>query len=159
MASPKAEPTVQSIVLAVQPTVQHTPLLEPATWATIQADPALKDRQDKIVKILHSQMMDFKVHNPLKLENCVNTLIQLFDNILQNPEKQKYRKVSLLPENVICAAVTGCSSMPLWRMVLRRLRQTMQPLKGMFWTVPNKVKSCYWQLAGIHRSCSKTASA
>lgn len=93
MASPKAEPTVQSIVLAVQPTVQHTPLLEPATWATIQADPALKDRQDKIVKILHSQMMDFKVHNPLKLENCVNTLIQLFDNILQNPEKQKYRKV------------------------------------------------------------------
>lgn len=161
MATSNAEPTIQPTVQhtvqrTVQRTVQHTPLLEQATWATTQADPALKDRQDKIVKLIHSQMMDFKVYSPLKLENCVNTLIQLFHNILQNPEKQQYRKV--LSSDVICAAITGCR-VPQWSTVLRRSRQTMYPSKGIFWTVPNKVKSCCWQLAGIHRSYPKTAFA
>ena len=66
------------------------------TWATLHTDPALKDRQDKIVKILHSQMMNFKLYSPDKLETCVKKLIQLFDNILQSPDEEKYRKARLL---------------------------------------------------------------
>lgn len=66
------------------------------TWATLGTDPALKDRQGKIVKILHSQMMDFKLYSPDKLETCVKKLIQLFDNILHNPDEAKYRKACLL---------------------------------------------------------------
>ena len=93
MASSNTDPTVQP---TEQPTVKQAPVLERATWANIQADPALKDRKDKIVKILHSQMMDFKVYSPLKLENCVNKLIQYFHNILQHPDDQRYRKVRIL---------------------------------------------------------------
>lgn len=61
-----------------------------------QADPAQKERQDKIVKLLHSQMMDFRLYNPHKLQICVEKLLQLFDNILHNPDAQKFRKASLL---------------------------------------------------------------
>ena len=66
------------------------------TWSNLQAESALKERQDKIVKTLHSQMMDFKIYSPLKLEACVKKLIQLFSNILQSPDEKKYRKASLL---------------------------------------------------------------
>lgn len=78
---------------AVQPPLQPSPVLDRATWATLRADPALKDRQDKIGKILHIQMMDFNIYSPIKLETCVKKLIQLFYNILQNPDQEKYRKV------------------------------------------------------------------
>lgn len=67
-----------------------------STWATLHTNPALKDRQDKIVKTVHSQMMDFKLYSPDKLETCVKKLIQLFDNILQSPDEDKYRKARLL---------------------------------------------------------------
>ena len=66
------------------------------TWATLHTDPALKDRQDKLVKAVHSQMMDFKMYSPDKLETCVKKLIQLFDNILQSPDEDKYRKARVL---------------------------------------------------------------
>lgn len=66
------------------------------TRISLHADPAQKERQDKIVKLVHSQMMDFKLYNPHKLETCVQKLLQLFDNILQNPVEQRIRKASLL---------------------------------------------------------------
>lgn len=93
MASSNGEP-------AAQPTVQPTPVLERATWATLQADPALKDRQEKIGKMIHSQMMDFNIYSPIKLEACVKKLIQVFYNILQNPDQEKYRKVSLFLQHL-----------------------------------------------------------
>lgn len=97
MANLTASLTADAVLQpAIQSTMQPSSVLKQTTWASIQADPALKDRQDKIVKILHSQMMDFNVYNPLKLEICVKKLIQYFHNILQNPNEQKYRKASLL---------------------------------------------------------------
>ncbi len=64
------------------------------TWASLKEDPDLKDRRDKIVKVLHSQMMDFKTNSPDKLATCVARMLQIFENVLQNPETEKYRKVS-----------------------------------------------------------------
>lgn len=125
---------------AVQPPLQPSPVLDRATWATLRADPALKDRQDKIGKILHIQMMDFNIYSPIKLETCVKKLIQLFYNILQNPDQEKYRKVTLLSAVIILQQCQGATRQ--MSLVLLRLRPTMQPSERTFWTAQSKVKSC-----------------
>ncbi|DBA71683.1 TPA: hypothetical protein ACH3X2_001133 [Trebouxia sp. C0005] len=63
------------------------------TWAALKEDPEVKERSDKIGKILHSQIMDFRLHSPVKLAICVSRLLQMFDNILQHPGSAKFRKV------------------------------------------------------------------
>lgn len=125
------------------------------TWANLHTDPALKDRQDKIVKIVHSQMMDFKLYSPDKLESCVKQLIQLFDNILQSPDKDKYRKACVLFAAMHPPVVVAeCRSEPACRS-----GQTMQTSSGMFWTVQSKVRSFCWQLDGTVRFCRKHTQA
>ena len=69
-----------------------------STWATLQEEPEFKERRAKIVKLLHVQMMDFRFNNPEKLAACTARLLQIFDNILQNPNAEKYRKVNSLSE-------------------------------------------------------------
>ncbi len=63
------------------------------TWAALKEDPEVKERSDKIGKILHSQIMDFRLNSPDKLAICVSRLLQMFDNILQHPDSAKFRKV------------------------------------------------------------------
>ncbi|DBA84096.1 TPA: hypothetical protein ACH3X1_006574 [Trebouxia sp. C0004] len=63
------------------------------TLAALAEDPEVKDRSDKIGKILHSQIMDFRLNSPDKLAICVSRLLQMFDNILQHPDSAKFRKV------------------------------------------------------------------
>ena len=67
------------------------------TWAALQEDPQLKERRDKIGKMLHGQIMDFQVNSPDKLANCVSKMLQMFDNVLQHPDDVKYRKVTSTP--------------------------------------------------------------
>lgn len=69
-----------------QPEVQRS-------WLLLAQDPELKARQDKLAKTVQVQMMDFRVNSPDKVAKCASGLIQLFDNILRNPQEQKYRKV------------------------------------------------------------------
>ena len=52
-----------------------------------------RERESSIVKLLHGNMMDFRVHSAAKLEMCVSKLVQMFDNILVHPDENKYRKV------------------------------------------------------------------
>ncbi len=54
-----------------------------------------RERESSIVKLLHSNMMDFRVHSAAKLEMCVSKLTQMFDNILTHPDDNKYRKVRI----------------------------------------------------------------
>ncbi len=63
------------------------------TWAALKQDPEVKERSDKIGKILHSQIMDFRLNSPDKLAICVSRLLQMFNNILQYPDSAKFRKV------------------------------------------------------------------
>ncbi|DBB02375.1 TPA: hypothetical protein ACH3X3_011377 [Trebouxia sp. C0006] len=63
------------------------------TWAALKQDPEVKERSDKIGKILHSQIMDFRLNSPDKLAICVSRLLQMFNNILQHPDSAKFRKV------------------------------------------------------------------
>ena len=63
------------------------------TWASLKEDPEVKERSDKIGKILHSQVMDFRLNSPDKLAICVSRLLQMFDNILQHPDSANFRKV------------------------------------------------------------------
>lgn len=67
------------------------------TWAALQEDPQLKERRDKIGKMLHGQIMDFQVNSPDKLASCVSKMLQMFDNVLQHPDDLKYRKVTSTP--------------------------------------------------------------
>lgn len=63
------------------------------TWAAPKEDPEVKERSDKIGKILHSRIMDFQLNSPDKLAMCVSRLLQMFDNILRHPDSAKFRKV------------------------------------------------------------------
>ncbi|KAL3139181.1 hypothetical protein ABBQ32_005959 [Trebouxia sp. C0010 RCD-2024] len=76
-------------------------------------------------------MMDFKVYSPLKLENCVNTLIQLFHNILQNPEKQQYRKVK-------------ANNVPFKRDILDSTKQSEELLLAAGWHTQVKEMEKHW---------------
>lgn len=47
----------------------------------------------KAVRLLHSKLLDYKHNSPANLKKCIELLIRLSENIVQNPDEQKYRKV------------------------------------------------------------------
>ena len=65
------------------------------SWASFPQDGELKEQRHKLGKLVQVHMMEFKVNSPDKLAKCVKRLMQMFENILRNPDDQKYRKVKL----------------------------------------------------------------
>ena len=63
--------------------------------STDSSEAQLKEHRNKLVKLLHSQMMDWKHNHPQKLEACVTTLLRMIGNILDRPEQEKFRSVSV----------------------------------------------------------------
>jgi len=42
---------------------------------------------------MEDELLDYKHNHAMHIENCTNTLIKIFGNILDNPEDTKYRQV------------------------------------------------------------------
>mmetsp|Transcript_11096 Transcript_11096/g.20094 ORF Transcript_11096/g.20094 Transcript_11096/m.20094 type:complete len:122 (-) Transcript_11096:21-386(-) len=58
-----------------------------------QDDKKLRDGYKKFVSHVEMELLDYQHNNPIIIEQCINTLITLFKNIVENPEVEKYRKV------------------------------------------------------------------
>lgn len=74
------------------------------SWVSLEADPAQKERQDKIIKLVHSQMMDFKLYNPHKLATCVEKLLQLFDNICKTQTNRSTERQACCSQQYTCGS-------------------------------------------------------
>ena len=119
-----------------------TMAIEEPKPAKLQEDPELKCRREKIVRLLHVQLMDFQTNSPDRLDTCVTTMLQMFTNILQDPDNEKYRKVCLQNVSPVCTILpTYCNSGSMC--FTCRSEQTIQTLRNMSWMLLSKQKTSY----------------
>ena len=114
-----------------------TEALSKQTWAQLAEDPQLKEKRNKLAKTVQVQMMEFKTNSPEKLAVCVMRLLNMFDNILTNPNDEKYRKVAL-------SARSSLKTTPnkgfIHKMTCRS-KPTMQSSEKTCWMPPSRPKS------------------
>lgn len=54
---------------------------------------AILDARKKFSATLDDEVLDYKHNHPGAVENCVTTLLKIFNNVITSPTEQKYRQV------------------------------------------------------------------
>lgn len=57
-------------------------------------DPVVLEGKRKFNLAMEDELLDYKHNHPVNIDNCANTLIKIFGNVLNNPEEPKYRQAS-----------------------------------------------------------------
>lgn len=53
------------------------------------------EARKKFNTAMDDHLLDYKHNHPMHVDNCANTLIRIFSNVLDNPGEAKYRQVHL----------------------------------------------------------------
>lgn len=57
------------------------------------ANKVVLEARKKFASALDDEVLDYRHNHPVHVENCVNTLIKIFDNVVQSHDQEKFRQV------------------------------------------------------------------
>lgn len=60
-------------------------------------NPVVLEARKKFNLHMEDELLDYKHNHAMHIDNCATMLIKIFNNVLDNPAEDKYRKVCYLP--------------------------------------------------------------